>query len=103
MLAKLVDGGAELILGGHIHQGAVSERHEFEVLPDASLGVVVSIAPGLGQPRPHRHGEARGCVVYTADDSSLTVESYIWRTTTGGSRRCADSRAAVSPSASRRN
>jgi 3',5'-cyclic AMP phosphodiesterase CpdA len=79
VLAKLVDGGAELIVGGHIHQGAVSERHEFEVLPDASLGVVVSIAPGLGQPRPRRHGEARGCVVYNADDKSLTVETYIWR------------------------
>ena len=79
VLAKLVDGGAELILGGHIHQGAVSERHEFEVLPDSSLGVVVSVAPGLGQPRPRRHGEARGCVVYTADDTSLTAESYIWR------------------------
>jgi 3',5'-cyclic AMP phosphodiesterase CpdA len=79
VLAKLVDGGAELILGGHIHQGAVSERHEFEVLPDASPGVVVSIAPGLGQPRPRRHGEARGCVVYTADDESLAVDTYIWR------------------------
>lgn len=79
VLAKLVDGGAELILGGHIHQAAVSERHEFEVLPELSLGVVVSIAPGLGQPRPHRHGEARGCVVYTADDESLTVDTYIWR------------------------
>jgi len=79
VLAKLVDGGAELILGGHIHQAAVSERHEFEVLPELSRGVVVSIAPGLGQPRPRRHGEARGCVVYTADDESLTVETYIWR------------------------
>jgi 3',5'-cyclic AMP phosphodiesterase CpdA len=79
VLAKLVDGGAELILGGHIHQAAVSERHEFEVLPEASLGVVVSIAPGLGQPRPRRHGEARGCVVYTADAGSLSVDTYIWR------------------------
>lgn len=79
VLAKLADGGTELILGGHIHQGAVSERHEFEVLPEGSLGVVVSIAPGLGQPRPQRHGEARGCVVYTADDASLTVDTYVWR------------------------
>src|SRR5262245_50446819 len=29
VLAGLVDAGAELILAGHIHQGAVSERHEF--------------------------------------------------------------------------
>ena len=32
VLARLVDSGAELIVGGHIHQGTVSERHEFEVL-----------------------------------------------------------------------
>jgi 3',5'-cyclic AMP phosphodiesterase CpdA len=79
VLGRLVDGGAELILGGHIHQGTVSERHEFEVIDGDVSGVVVSIAPGLGQPRPHRRGEARGCVVYRADDVSLTVETYIWR------------------------
>ena len=52
VLARLVDSRAELILGGHIHQAAVSERHEFEVIAGDELGVVVSIAPGLGQPRP---------------------------------------------------
>ena len=31
VLGALVDAGAELILSGHIHQGTVSERHEFEV------------------------------------------------------------------------
>jgi 3',5'-cyclic AMP phosphodiesterase CpdA len=79
VLARLVDAGAELILGGHIHQGAVSERREFEVVGDETPGVVVSIAPGLGQPRPHRRGEARGVVVYTATDEQLTVETHIWR------------------------
>jgi 3',5'-cyclic AMP phosphodiesterase CpdA len=79
VLARLVDSGAELILGGHIHQGTVSERHEFEVISGDAHAVVVSIAPGLGQPRPHRRGEARGCVVYRADDVSLTVETSIWR------------------------
>jgi hypothetical protein len=39
----------------------------------------VSIAPGLGQPRPERRGEARGCVVYRADARTLTAETYIWR------------------------
>ena len=80
VLARLVDSGAELILGGHIHQGAVAERHEFEVMVDHALGVVVSIAPGLGQPRPNRRGEARGCVVYDTTERSLTAETYIWRT-----------------------
>jgi 3',5'-cyclic AMP phosphodiesterase CpdA len=79
VLAKLVDCGAELILGGHIHQGTVSERHEFEVISGEARGVVVSIAPGLGQPRPNRRGEARGAVVYVADDDSIRIETYIWR------------------------
>jgi 3',5'-cyclic AMP phosphodiesterase CpdA len=78
VLASLVDAGAELILGGHIHQGTVSERHEFEVLDGDARGVVVSIAPGLGRPRPHRRGEACGCVAYRADDESLVVETSIW-------------------------
>ena len=79
VLARLVDSGAELIVGGHIHQGTVAERHEFEVITGDVRGVVVSIAPGLGQPRPQRRGEARGCVVYRADERTLTAETYIWR------------------------
>jgi 3',5'-cyclic AMP phosphodiesterase CpdA len=79
VLGRLVDAGAELILGGHIHQGAVSERREFEVVDEDTPGTVVSIAPGLGQPRPHRRGEARGVVVYTATDDRLTVDTSIWR------------------------
>ena len=78
VLASLVDAGAELILGGHIHQGTVSERLEFEVIDGDARGVVISVAPGLGRPRPHRRGEARGCVVYRVDDSSLVVETSIW-------------------------
>ena len=73
VLAMLVDSGAELIIGGHIHQGTVSERHEFEVITGDVRGVVVSIAPGLGQPRPKRRGEARGCVVYRADERTVTA------------------------------
>jgi 3',5'-cyclic AMP phosphodiesterase CpdA len=79
VLATLVDSGAELIIGGHIHQATVSERHEFEVITGDARGVVVSIAPGLGQPRPKRRGEARGCVVYRADERTLTADTYIWR------------------------
>lgn len=79
VLAELVDAGAELILGGHIHQAAVSERHEFEVVAGEVRGVIVSIAPGLGQPRPKRRGEARGLHVYECERDSLRVETYIWR------------------------
>jgi 3',5'-cyclic AMP phosphodiesterase CpdA len=79
VLAGLVDAGAELILAGHIHQAAVSERHEFEVEREGLRGVTVSIAPGLGQPRPNRRGEARGLHVYEASDDSLLVQTYTWR------------------------
>jgi len=78
VLAALVESGAELILGGHIHQAAVSERHEFEVVGTDARSVVVSIAPGFSRPRPNRHGEARGVVVYSADDAQLEVETCIW-------------------------
>jgi 3',5'-cyclic AMP phosphodiesterase CpdA len=79
VLRALVAAGADLILAGHIHQAAVSERHEFEVIGGDVRSVVVSIAPGLGQPRPHRLGEARGLHVYDVADSRLSVSTYIWR------------------------
>jgi 3',5'-cyclic AMP phosphodiesterase CpdA len=79
VLAGLVDAGAELILAGHIHQAALSERHEFEVERNGLRGVTVSVAPGLGQPRPNRRGEARGLHVYQASDDVLRVETYVWR------------------------
>jgi 3',5'-cyclic AMP phosphodiesterase CpdA len=79
VLASLVDAGAELILAGHIHQAAVSERHEFEVAPGSLRGATVSIAPGLGQPRPDRRGEARGLHVYEAREKELVAETYVWR------------------------
>ena len=79
VLGALVDAGAELILSGHIHQGAVSERHEFEIWNEGQHGVVVSVAPGLGQPRPRRRGEARGLIVYEADAAEISVQTYVWR------------------------
>jgi 3',5'-cyclic AMP phosphodiesterase CpdA len=79
VLATLVAAGAELILAGHIHQAAVAERREFEVAHGGERGVTVSIAPGLGQPRPHRQGEARGLHLYEVTDASLRVQTYTWR------------------------
>jgi 3',5'-cyclic AMP phosphodiesterase CpdA len=79
VLRTLVDAGAELIVAGHIHQAAVSERHEFEVISGDLQGAVVSIAPGLGQPRPNRLGEARGLHVYEVGEDTLTVATHIWR------------------------
>jgi 3',5'-cyclic AMP phosphodiesterase CpdA len=79
VLASLVDAGADLILAGHIHQAAVSERHEFEISHGDERGVVVSIAPGLGQPRPKRQGEARGLHVYEIEDNVLRIHTFVWR------------------------
>jgi 3',5'-cyclic AMP phosphodiesterase CpdA len=73
VLARLVESGAELILGGHIHQAAVAERHEFEVITGDVRGVTVSIAPG--------RGEARGLHVYETSERSIAVNTYIWRDT----------------------
>ena len=77
VLARLAAAGAELILAGHVHQSAVSERREFEVLED-ERSVVVSTAPGLGHPRPRRRGEARGLHVYDADEREITVSTHVW-------------------------
>jgi 3',5'-cyclic AMP phosphodiesterase CpdA len=79
VLASLVGAGADLILAGHIHQVAVSERHEFEIARGGEHGVVVSIAPGLGQPRPQRQGEARGLHVYDIEESCLRIRTFVWR------------------------
>jgi 3',5'-cyclic AMP phosphodiesterase CpdA len=79
VLAALVDSGAELILAGHIHQAAISERREFEVISGDVRGVVISIAPGLGQPRPDRRGEARGMHLYECDADTIHVHTYVRR------------------------
>ncbi len=78
VLRALVEAGADLILGGHIHQAAVSERHEFEVLGDEAHTAVVAIAPALGQPRPRRLGEARGLHVHEADGDAILVRTFRW-------------------------
>jgi 3',5'-cyclic AMP phosphodiesterase CpdA len=84
VLASLVEAGADLILAGHIHQAAVSERHEFEITRGGERGVVVSVAPGLGQPRPKRRGEARGVHVYEVEQACLRIQTYVWRDTDWG-------------------
>jgi 3',5'-cyclic AMP phosphodiesterase CpdA len=78
VLRTLVDAGADLILAGHIHQAAVSERHEFEVVGGEAHTAVVAIAPGLGQPRPRRLGEARGLHLHEADADAIVVRTYLW-------------------------
>lgn len=78
VLGSLVDAGAELIVSGHTHQSAVSERREFEAAEGPVRGTTVVTAPGLGQPRPRRRGEARGLHLIEADDRALRVLTYAW-------------------------
>jgi 3',5'-cyclic AMP phosphodiesterase CpdA len=78
-LAAFVDSGAELVVAGHVHQSAVAERREFEVVTGGERSAVVVTAPGLGQPRPKRRGEARGFHVYDAEPSTLRVLTFVWR------------------------
>jgi 3',5'-cyclic AMP phosphodiesterase CpdA len=80
VLAGLVEAGADLVLAGHIHQSTVAERREFELAaPGGEQAVVVSIAPGFGQPRPNRRGEARGLHIYEVGEKALRILTYIWR------------------------
>src|SRR5918996_2522366 len=78
VLGALVDAGAELIMSGHVHQSALGERREFEVVAVNVHGTTVATAPGLGQPRPKRRGEARGLHLFEADEGSIRVLTYSW-------------------------
>ena len=79
VLQSLAAAGAELVVGGHVHQAAIAERREFEALEDGARGsLVLATAPGFGRPRPHRRGEARGANVYGWDEDALTVTTYAW-------------------------
>jgi 3',5'-cyclic AMP phosphodiesterase CpdA len=77
ILAALAGAGAELIVGGHIHQCVVTAHSEFEVIDETAGAVVLATAPGLGRPRPHRTGEAQGALVYEWDAERLTVLTYV--------------------------
>lgn len=79
VLQRLAGAGAELILGGHVHQAGMAERREFEALENGPRrSLVLATAPGFGRPRPRRRGEARGVNVYHAEVETLTVTTYAW-------------------------
>jgi 3',5'-cyclic AMP phosphodiesterase CpdA len=78
VLARLAAAGAQLILGGHTHQAEVGERRDFLAASVADPTLIAATAPGLGRPRPHRDGEARGLHVHETDGRSVTVHTYFW-------------------------
>jgi 3',5'-cyclic AMP phosphodiesterase CpdA len=77
-LEALRRAGAEVVLGGHIHQATAVSTADFTA-PGPDRQVLLVTAPGLGRPRPSRLGEAHGLQVveWTADD--VVVETRIWQ------------------------
>ena len=79
VLQALAEAGAELVAGGHVHQAAIAERREFEVLEDGhAASLVLATAPGLSRPRPRRRGEALGFNLYEWDAASVAVVTWAW-------------------------
>lgn len=79
VLRSLVAAGAELVIGGHVHQAAISERREFKVLEEGPRrSLVLATTAALGRPRPDRREEARGLNVYEADAATITVRTFSW-------------------------
>ena len=79
MLEALAAARAELVLGGHIHQSTAVERHTFDAGDDSCTSLVLSTAPGIGRPRPHRLGEASGLHVIRWTPDEIEIETRIWR------------------------
>jgi hypothetical protein len=78
-LRALVAAGAELVLGGHIHQSTAVERHAFAADDDVDGSLVLTTAPGFGRPRPHRLGEANGLHVIRWTATEIEIETRTWR------------------------
>ena len=79
VLQRLASAGVELVLGGHVHQSAVAERREFEVVEgNQRRSIVLATAAGFGRPRPERRGEALGFNFYEFDQDSISVATWSW-------------------------
>jgi 3',5'-cyclic AMP phosphodiesterase CpdA len=79
VLQRLASAGVELVLSGHVHQAAVSERREFEVAErDRRCSLVLATAAGFGRPRPQRRGEAVGFNLYDSNPATISVATWRW-------------------------
>ena len=56
----------------------VALHHHLLGAPWRTAKRTIATAPGLGQPRPKRRGEARGLHVFMAEERSLSVLTYAW-------------------------
>ena len=79
VLERLASAGVELVLSGHVHQSAVAQRQEFEIVDDdQQKSIVLATAAGFGRPRPDRRGEALGFNFYDFDPQSISVVTWSW-------------------------
>ena len=79
VLQTFASAGVELVLSGHVHQSAVAERREFEVVEDDQRrSIVLATAAGFGRPRPERRGEALGFNLYEFDQECISVVTWSW-------------------------
>ena len=79
VLQRLASAGVELVLSGHVHQSAVAERREFEVVElDQRTSIVLATAAGFGRPRPDRRGEALGFNSYEVEQDCISVVTWSW-------------------------
>ncbi len=78
VIDRFAAAGVELVLGGHVHQVSATRRGEFQAEEGAGGSMVLVTAPGIGRPRPHRKGEARGLHAIDADERTVVVRTWLW-------------------------
>lgn len=84
VLERLASARVDLVLGGHVHQGSIAERREFDVVErDQRASLVLATVPGFGRPRPGRRKETLGFNVYEFDEESITAVTRCWAPTGG--------------------
>lgn len=79
VIDRFAAAGVEVVLGGHVHQVSATRRGEFQAEEGAGGSMVLVTAPGLGRPRPHRKGEARGLHVLDGDERTVVLRTWLWR------------------------
>jgi 3',5'-cyclic AMP phosphodiesterase CpdA len=86
-LQELRAAGAELVLGGHIHQSTIVRTTDVEAATDPERAPALMVtAPGLGRPRPHRTGEAQGIqlIEWSAEEIAIITLLWVARSDEGG-------------------
>lgn len=79
VLDALRAAGADVVLGGHIHQSTTVRVTDLLAAEGApGEGMLLATAPGLGRPRPHRKGEAHGVQVLEWDEREIVTIPLSW-------------------------